>query len=145
MTLTSAPTPLVPLGSRSYRRAIRRTGPLRALIAPAVLGALSVLLLWGNDAGWRGVLGFVCGVLAAPLMLAFGVPMRPDHGGMAIGVAASALLWLAVGAWAAARATRRPAADWRDFWREYRWLAGGVWAGVLLAALGAAVATGAFP
>ena len=44
--------------------------------------------------------------------------------------AASALMWLLVGAVASARATRRPVATWGDFWKEYLWLAGGVWLGV---------------
>ena len=39
----------------------------------------------------------------------------------------------ALGTVAARRATRRPVATWRDFWREYFWLAGGVWLGVIVA------------
>ena len=54
---------------------------------------------------------------------------------MLMGIAASALMWLLLGVWAARRATRRPAADWHDFWREYRWLAVPVWLGALLAAV----------
>lgn len=102
---------------------------------PLVLGAAAALLLAGNDTAWRGVLGFVCGIMAAPLMLLTGVPLRPGSSAVLMGIAASALMWVLVGVWAARRATRRPAADWRDFWREYRWLAVPVWVGVLLAAV----------
>ena len=38
-----------------------------------------------------------------------------------------------IGAIAARRATRVPVASWRDFWREYLWLATGVWLGVVVA------------
>jgi len=38
-----------------------------------------------------------------------------------------------VGVIAARRATRIPAASWRDYWREYMWLAVGVWLGVVVA------------
>jgi len=42
-------------------------------------------------------------------------------------------VWLAIGTLSARRATKAPAADWRDYWREYAWLAGGVWIGVVVA------------
>jgi hypothetical protein len=48
-------------------------------------------------------------------------------------VVGSAVLWMIVGAIAARRATQMPAATWRDYWREYIWLAAGVGLGVVLA------------
>ena len=48
-------------------------------------------------------------------------------------VVGSAVLWMVLGATAARRATRLPVASWRDFWREYLWLAVGVWLGVVVA------------
>jgi hypothetical protein len=46
-----------------------------------------------------------------------------------IGIAISAVLWLVVGAIASRRATRNPMATWSDYWRNYWWLAGGIWLG----------------
>jgi hypothetical protein len=107
-----------------------------------VLGAASWLVLQGSESAIRGALGFVLGIAAAPLMLATGVPVRAGSSAMWIGIGASALLWLTVGAIASWRATRRPVADWSDYRRELRWLIGGVWSGVALAAAGAAVFVG---
>ncbi len=117
-------------GPRAYRRQIRSMGVLAGLLPPAVLGALSMLLLRDNQTTVRGVLGFVTAVLAAPGLLVAGVPMAGSTGLYLAAAAASALMWLLVGAVASARATRRPVATWGDFWKEYLWLAGGVWLGV---------------
>ena len=43
---------------------------------------------------------------------------------------------------ASVRATKRPAATWRDFWREYLWLATGVWVGVVAALVAADLVLG---
>lgn len=117
-------------------------GPVVALVPMAVLGAASWLVLQGSESSLRGALGFALGVAAAPLMLATGVPLRPGSSAMWLGIAASALLWLVVGAVATWRATRRPVAEWRDYRRELCWLIGGVWLGVALAAVGAALFVG---
>ncbi len=114
-----------------YRTRIRGLGPFLALIAPAGLGALSWLLLRGNESTARGVLGFLLAVFAAPLMLVAGVPLTSSTTARAVSVAASAAMWLLIGVVASRRATRRPVASWRDFWREYLWLAAGVWLGVV--------------
>lgn len=104
-----------------------------AALAPAALtGAVSLLLLWGNTSAWRGVGAVALSLFAAPVLLAVGAPLT---GGtlLLLGVALSAVLWVAVGAVAAHRATARPAAAWREFWTQYLWLAGGVWIGVVVA------------
>ena len=93
---------------------------------------LAFLLLHNNTATIRGVTGFAATVLAAPALLAAGVPLTTAPGRFAIGVAVSVALWLAVGLVAARRATRSPVATWRDFWREWLWLAAGLWLGVVL-------------
>ena len=51
--------------------------------------------------------------------------------------AGSAVLWLLIGIAASARATRTPVASWGDFWKEYLWLAGAVWLGVIAALVAA--------
>ena len=123
----------VPLGPRAYRSKIRSSGPFVALVPPAILGCISLLLLRGHTSLTRGVGGFVAAILAAPGLLVAGVPLRSGKTVYLWAVVGSAVLWMIVGTIAARRATRHPAASWRDFWREYAWLAAGVWLGVVLA------------
>ena len=102
-----------------------------AALAPAVLlGGVGLLALHGNVAASRGVLGFAAVVLAAPLLLTLGIPLGTGSGRILLGVVLSVVLWMLVGVLAARRATRSPVATWRDFWREYAWLAFGIWLGV---------------
>jgi hypothetical protein len=127
----------VPQGPRAYRARLRRLGPLLGLFPPAAMGALAWLLLRNNSSTVRGVGSFLLAVLAAPGLLVMGVPLTSGSGVYLVGIVGSAVLWLLVGVVAARRATRAPAATWRDFWREYLWLAGGVWLGVVGALLAA--------
>ena len=101
------------------------------MLPAAALGVLAFVLLHNNTAKVRGLAGFGAAVLAAPALLAAGIPLSTASGRFAIGVALSVALWLVVGLIAARRATRSPVATWPDFWREYLWLAGGVWLGVV--------------
>ncbi len=134
MSMVGAPPqPAVPHGPRAFRLRIRRQGPVVALIPAGVLGVAAYLLLHDNTAALRGVTGFAATVLAAPALLAAGIPLTTAPGRFAIGVAVSIALWLTVGLLAARRATRSPVATWRDFWREWVWLAAGLWLGVAAA------------
>ena len=123
--------PPVPQGPRAYRSQIRRVGPLLGLVPPAAMGVVAWWMVHGGESTLRGVLGFLLGVLAAPVMLVAGVPLEGSTAVYAASVAGSAVLWLLVSVTAARRATRTPVASWRDFWREYAWLAGGVWLGTV--------------
>lgn len=123
----------VPLGPRAYRRRLRRFGPALGLLPAVVLGGLAWLSLYDNVSAVRGVLGLLLAVLAAPCLLVAGVPLTTGAAMYVVAFAGSAAIWVMLGAFAARRATRRPAAMWGDFWREFVWLAAGVWAGVLLA------------
>jgi hypothetical protein len=98
-----------------------------------VLGVVSLLLLRGHTSLMRGVAGFLMAVLAAPGLLVAGAPLRSGRSVYLGAVVGSAVLWMLVGAISAHRATRVPAASWRDYWREYLWLAFGVWLGVVVA------------
>jgi hypothetical protein len=104
-----------------------------ALVPPALLGGVSVLLLRGHTSLVRGIAGFLTAVFAAPGLLVAGVPLRSGRSIYLAAIAGSAVMWMLVGVVAAWRATRMPAASWRDFWREYLWLAVGVWLGVFAA------------
>ena len=130
MPLTHEP---VPLGPRAYRTKLRASGPFVALLPPGALGVVSLLLLRSHTSLVRGVAGFLTAVLAAPGLLVAGVPLRSGRGVYLAAVVGSAVLWMLIGAIAARRATRVPVASWRDFWREYLWLAIGVWLGVVVA------------
>jgi hypothetical protein len=125
----------VPMGPRAYRSKLRGSGPIVALVPPGALGALSLLLLRGHTSLTRGLAGFLTAVLAAPGLLVAGAPLRADNRAYLGAVVGSAVLWMLVGAISARRATRLPAASWRDYWREYLWLAVGVWLGVVGALL----------
>ena len=125
----------VPMGPRAYRSKLRGSGPFVALIPPGVLGAISLLLLRGHTSLVRGIGGFLTAVMAAPGLLVAGAPLR-SGGKVYLGaIVGSAVMWMIVGAISAKRATRLPAASWRDYWREYVWLAAGVWLGVVVALL----------
>ena len=106
-------------------------GPIFGLLPPAVLGLLSLLLLRDNTSTTRGVLGFLAAVLAAPGLLVAGAPMANSTGRYAVAVLGSATVWLLIGVVATRRATRTPVASWGDYWKEYVWMAGGVWLGVI--------------
>ncbi|MEP7046426.1 MAG: hypothetical protein ABI949_07105 [Ilumatobacteraceae bacterium] len=123
----------VPLGPRAYRSKLRGSGPLAALIPPGVLGIAAMLLLRGHTSLVRGIAGFLLAVMAAPGLLVAGAPLRSGQAVYLGAVLASAVLWLIVGTISSRRATRVPAASWRDFWHEYVWMAAGVWLGVIVA------------
>lgn len=121
----------VPAGPRAYRRSIRRSGALVALVPPAALGLLGIVLLRGSTSLARGVGGFLASCMAAPLLLVAGVPLADSSGRFTLGVVCSVALWMILGVWATVRATRSPVAAWGDYWREYAWLAAGMWLGVV--------------
>lgn len=131
--MQSLPIDLQPVrqGPRAYRNRLRRLGPVLGLVPPGVLGGAALLLLRGNESTVRGLAGFLLAVLAAPVLLLLGAPLEGGDSLYVAAAVASGVLWLTIGVVASRRATRSPVASWRDFWREYLWLAGGVWIGVL--------------
>lgn len=111
---------------------MRQQGPFAGLLLPGLLGAIALLLLRNNTQAWRGLGGFLLAVLAAPGLLVVGAPLKSGSS-YALAVVGSAVVWILLGVVAARMATRTPVATWRDFWREYLWLAAGVWIGVVAA------------
>lgn len=122
----------MPAGPRAYRTSLRTWGPLVALAIPAATAAIGLGLLRGSESTARGVGGFLLTVLAAPALLVLGAPLRSGASTYTIAAAASAVLWMLLGVLASRRATRRPIASWRDYWREYLWLLAGCWLGATL-------------
>ncbi len=80
-------------------------------------------------------------MIAAPVLLAVGAPFG-DSSRYLLAIAASGVLWMAIGWFAARRATRNPLATWVDFWRHYLWMAGGIAVGAGLALGLATIALG---
>ncbi len=103
------------------------------MLAALVLALLSELARFDNTSTIRGVLGFLLAILAVPLLLVVGAPLTAGGGAIFVAIIGSAALWATCGLLAARRATRLPVATWREFWLEFLWLAGGVWAGVIVA------------
>lgn len=136
-----APTPAptvsaVPRGPKAYRRQVRQRGPLAGLLLPAVIGLIGLRLLNDNTQTWRGIGGFLLSIVAAPVLLVTGAPLATGQS-YTLAVLGSAALWVLLGTIAARMATRTPVATWRDYWREYLWLAGGVWIGIVVALVAA--------
>ena len=117
-------------GPRWYRSRIRSRGPfLRSCPAVGARRASSLLLLNVFDGKTSGYVGLV---LRGVRRAGAAGRRRPVLQRLRCTRSASTLsvmLWLIVGAIAAARTTRNPMADWADFWRDYAWLAGGIWLG----------------
>jgi hypothetical protein len=135
---TQTAAPQQPAGvpvPRRTRSSVRAKGPFVALLLPAVFGVIALVLLGGSTSTGRGVAGFLFAMLAAPLLPAFGAPLRSGSGAVTGAVVASAALWFVLGAFAGRRATRTPFGGWGRFWGEYLWLASCVWLGAVLAAV----------
>ena len=128
-------------GPRWFRLRIRSRGPFLAVIPPALLGAVAIVVLRLFEGRTSGYVGLTTGVMSAPGLLAVGAPFS-DSSLYPVGVAVSVMLWLIVGAVAARRTTRNPMAGWSDFWRTFFWLAAGIWLGAAAALAVARMAVG---
>lgn len=124
--------PPVPRGPRAYRRRLRRFGPFAGIVPAAAMGLAALAALHDNSSSIRGLAGFLFAVLAAPTLLVAGAPLATGSSIYGVAIVGSAVMWLGIGSLASRRATRTPVAGWGDFWREFVWLAAGVWAGVLV-------------
>ena len=129
------PAAVVSRRASRNQAAIRTTGPFLALIPPALLGMLGWWLLRASTTSGRGVAGFGATVLAAPLLPAWGVPLKSGGGRYLTAAAASAILWLVLGVIAAVRSSRDPWVRWHQFWAQYLWYALCAWTGVALSLL----------
>ena len=128
----------VPAGPVAYRRRLRTVGPFMALLPPLV-ALVAARFLWqftrcsGEACVTQGAAGWLLAAMALPTSLVVGMPWEAGSIRYLVMGVTSALVWMLLGYLSARRATRSPVADWRDWWREYVWYLGGVWAGVLAA------------
>ena len=106
------------------------------------MGVVALLMLAGSASTVRGVVGFALAVAALPTLLVAGTPLAHGTGVLLLCMASSVALWAALGRVAARRATRAPAATWREFWHEYLWLAVPVWLGSVIAGVVASIVIG---
>lgn len=132
MTRTVERLPVVPDGVRFHRYTVRRNGPFVSAAAAAALGLVATILLVGSESTWRGVLGFVIAVMALPTMSIVGIPVMGGTTRWLLAIGTSAAVWLAIGALAARRSTRRVATSWPEWRREWLRLVVGIWAGALV-------------
>jgi hypothetical protein len=138
MTSLLAPPPIVPRGPADYRRRIRRYGALAALLVPIVSVGIALLVweFWPSTGGTRdlvpSVIGWILAALALPTAVLVGLPFSGGPIRLTVAIATSVVAWFVVGFAASRRATRVPVADWRDWRREYLWLAIPLWLGVLV-------------
>jgi hypothetical protein len=128
----------VPDGPVAYRQRLRWLGPLLALLLPFVALLVAAGVAEGVDCTGRGcaakgatVFSLLLGALPTAMLL--GIPFEGGTSRYLLAVSTSTALWLVVGAVAGRRATQAAVASWRDWWREYLLLAGGIWLGVVAA------------
>lgn len=120
--MTAAVEPPVIGGPRWYRARLLVGGPIVAVVPPAVLGIVALVVLWAGSGRMSALIGLLTGVTAAPGLLAVGAPIA-EQSAYPPAIIGSAVFWAVLGLVAAWRATRRPVASWRDFWAAYAWLA----------------------
>ena len=105
--------------------------------------ALVGLVLVGLPGSLFGAIGFLIIVVALPTLPMFGVPAVSGTTVYLLAATTSIGLWFALGHVSAVRATRRAVSGWREWRREFRLLAIGVWLGAIIALAVAALILGA--
>jgi hypothetical protein len=118
-------------GPRWFRMQIRHRGPLYALIPPLLLGVAALACIHLFESQITGLAGLAFAYFSAPVLPMLGAPFS-ESSRHPVAIAISAVLWVGIGILASRRATRNPMASWGDFWRDYSWLAGGVWLGAVV-------------
>ena len=141
--VSSTPSPrVVPDGIIAHRTSVRNKGGLVA--SGLALGmALVGLVLVGLPGSLFGAIGFLIIVVALPTLPMFGVPAVSGTTVYLLAATTSIGLWFALGHVSAVRATRRAVSGWREWRREFRPLAIGVWLGAIIALAVAALILGA--
>ena len=123
---------VVPDGPRFHEQRVRQFGMLMSLTVPAIAGVGSLVLLYGSQSAWRGLVGFTAAVIALPTMPIFGLPITTSPLRWALTIATSLALWLFLGHIAARRAVRKMASSWPEWRQQWLPLAFGAWSGALI-------------
>ena len=123
---------LVPDGLQYHRQRVLQFAPLMSLTVPMISGILALVLLRGSTSTWRGLIGFVAAVVALPTAPIVGLPVVGGSGRWVAALLSSLALWCLLGIVAARRSTRRMAASWPEWRREWLRLAVGAWAGAMI-------------
>ncbi len=126
--------PPLAAGPRWYRARIRTLGPFLGLAPMLVFGLVATVSLWVGDGTLSGMIGLVCGTVAAPGLLIAGAPLA-EESRYPVAVLASVPFWILLGFLASRRATRSPIASFRDYWRELTYLSLAVAVGAIAALL----------
>jgi len=115
---------------------IRIYGPLAALLVPAVIGLIALLIYDPScsGAGYECVKQSITArglvLLIAPTAPAAGLPWCIGPVTLGATAASSMVMWVGFGRWAARRATRDVDAGWLAYWRELAFIVAGLWLGV---------------
>lgn len=123
---------LVPDGLRYHRQRVLHLAPLMSLVVPVIAGLMALVLLSGSASTWRGLIGFVAALVALPTAPIVGLPVVSGSGRWAVAVLSSLGLWCLLGVVAARRSTRRMAASWPEWRKEWLRLAIGAWVGAMI-------------
>ena len=132
----------MPDGIIAHRTSVRTKGGLVAS-GVALAMALVGLALVALPGALFGAIGFLIVVIALPTLPMFGVPAVSSTSLYLLGLLTSLGLWFALGHVSAVRATRRAVSGWKEWRREFRPLALGVWIGAVVALAVAALILGA--
>ena len=132
----------MPDGIIAHRTSVRTKGGLVAS-GLALIMALVGLALVALPGALFGAIGFLIVVIALPTLPMFGVPAVSGTSLYLLGLVTSLGLWFALGHVSAVRATRRAVSGWKEWRREFRPLALGVWIGAVVALAVAALILGA--
>jgi hypothetical protein len=119
---------------------IRFYGPLVALLVPAVVGGIGLVIYNQSCTGYECVrpssTAWGLFLLVAPTAIVAGLPWFAGPLTYTATLVSSLVMWLAFGRWAARRATSDVDATWRAYWRELAFIVLGLWAGLGLGLLG---------
>ncbi len=132
----------MPDGIIAHRTSVRTKGGVVAsglALGVALLGLVCVAL----PGSLLGAIGFLLVVMAMPTLPMFGVPAVSGATVYLLGAASSLALWFTLGHISAIRATRRAVSGWKEWRREFRPLALGVFIGGVIALAVAAIILGA--
>jgi hypothetical protein len=125
-----------------HRTQVRQRGGLIAVGASLAISLVGLLLV-ALPGSLLGILGFMCLLVALPVLPMLGVPAVSSNSAYLLAFFLSLVLWFAVGHISALRATRKAVTGWPEWLQEVRPFAIGIWVGALLSLAISTVVLGA--